>query len=141
MKQLKKAYDNADTMRQRPADLLFALSQLETLRDAGDALARRIDFKRIGASGNDLGAETALTLGGQVLGNGLTYSNPRIKAVIAMSPPVIPGQVPLRRRLSARSIRHAFTSQARKTTEKSARRLPLSAACRLITHPVPPINI
>jgi predicted dienelactone hydrolase len=54
-----------------------------------------LDFNRVGAAGCDLGAETVLALAGQVLANGMIFADHRIRAVVAMSPPVIMGQVPL----------------------------------------------
>ena len=94
-KHLKEAYENPATMRNRPLDMRFALDQLERLKRDGDPLAVRLDFDRIGAAGCDLGAETVLALAGQVLPSGIIFSDHRIRAVIAMSPPVSVGQVPL----------------------------------------------
>ena len=94
-KHLKEAYDNPATMRNRPLDMRFALDQLERLKRDGDPLALRMDLARVGAAGCDLGAETVLALAGQVLSSGMIFSDHRISAVIAMSPPVPMGQVPL----------------------------------------------
>jgi predicted dienelactone hydrolase len=95
MKRLKEAYDNPATMRNRPQDMLFALNQLEKLKRNGGPLAARIDLTRVGAAGCDLGAETALALAGQVLQNGMSFTDRRIRAVVAMSPTVPVGQVPI----------------------------------------------
>jgi predicted dienelactone hydrolase len=94
-KHLKEAYENPATMQNRPLDMLFVLDRLEQLKQEGDPLARRMDFDRIAAAGCDLGAETVLTLAGQVLPNGMTFADRRIRAVIAMSPPVVQGRLPL----------------------------------------------
>ncbi|MGD0654373.1 MAG: hypothetical protein ABSA16_08530 [Thermoguttaceae bacterium] len=94
-KHLKEAYENPATMRNRPLDMRFALDQLDRLKRDGDSLAVRLDFDRIGAAGCDLGAETVLALAGQVLPGEMIFSDHRIRAVIAMSPPVPMGQVPL----------------------------------------------
>ncbi len=94
-KHLKEAYENPATMWNRPQDMRFALDRLEQLKSEGDPLAARLDFTRVGAAGYDLGAETVLALAGQVLSNGMIFADNRIRAVIAMSPPVIMGQVPL----------------------------------------------
>ena len=94
-KYLKEAYDNPATMRNRPLDLRFALDQLERLKRDGDPLSLRMDLTRVGAAGFDLGAETVLALAGQVLPGGIIEADHRISAVIAMSPPVPVGQVPL----------------------------------------------
>jgi dienelactone hydrolase len=95
MKHLKEAYENPSTMRNRPPDVRFALDQLVKLKHDGDSLAARLDFNRVGAAGCDLGAETALALAGQMLPGGTITADNRIRAVIAMSPPVPLGQVPL----------------------------------------------
>ncbi len=86
---------NPATMRNRPLDMRFALDQLERLKRDGDPLALRMDLTRVGAAGFDLGAQTVLALAGQVLPGGIIEADNRIKAVIAMSPPVPVGQVPL----------------------------------------------
>lgn len=94
-KHLKEAYENPATMRNRPLDMRFALDQLEQLKHDSNTLAMRMDLTRVGAAGYDLGAETVLALAGQVLPNGLILADHRICAVVAMSPPVPLGQVPL----------------------------------------------
>jgi predicted dienelactone hydrolase len=94
-KHLKEAFDNPATMRNRPLDLQFALDQIERLKRDGDILALRMDLTRVGAAGFDMGAQTVLALAGQVLPGGIIEADPRISAVIAMSPPVPVGQVPL----------------------------------------------
>ncbi len=95
MKHLKEAYENPATMRNRPLDMRFALDQLQRLKRGHDSLAVRMDLNRVGAAGYDLGAETALALAGQVLQNGMSFVEHRIRAVVAMSPTVPVGQVPI----------------------------------------------
>jgi predicted dienelactone hydrolase len=95
MKHLKEAYENPATMRNRPLDMRFALDQLVRMKSDGDSLALRLDLDRVGAAGYDLGAQTALALAGQVLPGGMTAADHRIRAVVAMSPAVPLGQVPL----------------------------------------------
>ncbi|MGA2062472.1 MAG: hypothetical protein ABSG67_18480, partial [Thermoguttaceae bacterium] len=94
-KHLKEAFDNPATTRNRPLDMRFTLDQIERLKRDGDPLAQRMDLDRVGAAGFDLGAQTVLALAGQVLPGGIIEADDRIKAVIAMSPPVPVGQVPL----------------------------------------------
>jgi predicted dienelactone hydrolase len=94
-KHLKEAYENPTTLRNRPLDLRFALDRMEQLKREGDPLAARFDLDRVGAAGCDLGAETVLGLAGQVLPGGIIISDRRIRAVIAMSPPVPLGRVPM----------------------------------------------
>ena len=94
-KHLKEAYENPATMRNRPLDLRFALDRLEQLKGEGDSLAVRLDFSRVGAAGYDLGAQTALALAGQMLPGELIEADSRVRAVVAMSPPVPLGRVSL----------------------------------------------
>jgi dienelactone hydrolase len=94
-KHLKEAYENPATMRNRPLDMIFALDQLERMKREGNAFAARLDLERIGAAGCDLGAETVLALAGQMLPGGKIIADHRVRAVIAMSPPVPLGQVSL----------------------------------------------
>jgi dienelactone hydrolase len=94
-KHLKEAFENPATMRNRPLDMRFALDQLERLKRDRDPVGMRMDLACVGAAGNDLGAETALALAGQVLPGGMIEADQRISAVIAMSPPVSQSQVPV----------------------------------------------
>lgn len=95
MKLLKEAYENPSTMRNRPLDMKFALDQLVQLKRNRDPLAMRMDLERVGAAGYDLGAETALSLAGQLLPGGMNAVDHRVRAVVAMSPSVPMGQIPL----------------------------------------------
>lgn len=95
MKHLKQAYENPATMRNRPSDMSFVLNQLEQLKRDHDSLGNRLDLDRIGAAGFDLGAETVMVLAGQLLPGGLVAADHRVKAIVAMSPPVPLGQVQL----------------------------------------------
>ena len=95
MKHLKAAYENSATMKNRPRDLSFAIDQLVQLKRDRDALGLRLDLDRIGAAGYDLGAQTAMALAGQLLPGRMVASDQRIRAVVAMSPSVPVGQVPL----------------------------------------------
>ncbi len=95
IKHLKEAYENPATMRNRPLDMRFALDQLQRLKRDRDPLALRLDFARVGAAGYDLGAQTAMALAGQVMPGRMIEADRRIRAVIAMSPSVPLGQVPL----------------------------------------------
>lgn len=95
MKHLKEAYADPATMRNRPLDMIFVLNKLEELKGKRDTLVMRMDLARVGAAGYDLGAQTALALAGQVLPGKMIIADDRIRAVVAMSPPVPLGQVPL----------------------------------------------
>ena len=91
LNEFKGAYEKNWNSRTRAKDLHFALNCLEQLVEANPKFAARIDMNRIGVGGIDLGALAALLLAGQVPpDNGDSLSDPRIKAVLAMSPPVVP---------------------------------------------------
>jgi predicted dienelactone hydrolase len=94
-KQLRKAFDDPGNIRDRPRDMIFAINELERMKRRTDPLGNRLDLERIGASGHDFGAQTALALAGQVLPGEIAIVEPRVKAVVAMSSPVPLGQVPL----------------------------------------------
>lgn len=93
---LRMAFDNPENIRDRPRDVIFAINRLGQMKRNADPLGDRLDLERIGASGHDFGAQTVLALAGQVLPGDIMIVDPRVKAVVAMSPPVPLGQVPLR---------------------------------------------
>jgi len=95
IKNLKEAYEDPKNMRNRPLDMRFVLNNLVRLQRKHDPLAARLDLTRVGAAGFDWGAQTVLALAGQVLPGGFVAVDHRVSAVIAMSPPVSLGQVPL----------------------------------------------
>ena len=94
-KELQRAFYAPENIRNRPMDIIFVLDQLEEMQRDGSPPGDRLDMTRIGAAGHDFGAQTVLGLVGQVLPGGLSFVEPRIKAVVAMSSPVPLGQVPL----------------------------------------------
>ncbi|MBN2577868.1 MAG: hypothetical protein JXB10_02670 [Pirellulales bacterium] len=94
-KHLKEAYDNKNNLYQRSLDLRFALDRLTELQQQGDGWAGQADLSSIGAAGNDWGAEAALALAGEVLPDGWMVEDPRIRAVLALSPTVESGLLPL----------------------------------------------
>ncbi len=83
--------DNLD----RPLDVLFLLDVLKDLEKDRPEWKGRIDLSQIGLVGHSFGAFTVLTLVGgyqdlfQLL-YGRTYTDPRVKAVLALSPPGTP---------------------------------------------------
>jgi predicted dienelactone hydrolase len=95
LKHLKEIYENPATMQNRPLDMSFAIDQLTKLKRDQDPLGMRLDLERIGAGGCDLGAQTAMVLAGQLLPGGMTAADHRVRAVLAMSPSVPIGQVPM----------------------------------------------
>ncbi len=89
LRELEQAYRANWTGRTRASDICCVLDQLERLARRGDPLARRMDFDRIGVGGYDLGSLAALLVAGQLPpDNGVSLHDPRVKAVLAMSPPV-----------------------------------------------------
>jgi predicted dienelactone hydrolase len=78
----------APDWRNRVRDITFVLDSLDTLEQRYPELQGRIDRTRVGAGGHARGATTALLLGGlRLAGSATSYADPRIKAVVAMSPP------------------------------------------------------
>lgn len=89
MGELKEAFRENWNGRERALAIRFAIDRICELSGSGDPLGNIIDSNRIGISGNNLGALGALLTAGQLPpDNGPSLKDPRIKAVIAMSPPV-----------------------------------------------------
>jgi predicted dienelactone hydrolase len=87
MNALKKAANLKNTLL-RLRDVPAVLDQLERWNQSSDSpLAGRMDLKRIGMSGHSFGAVTTQGVSGQrtALG-GAFFTDPRIKAALAMSP-------------------------------------------------------
>jgi pimeloyl-ACP methyl ester carboxylesterase len=93
-KNLKRAYDNKNNLYRRPDDLRFALDRLARLQSQGVSWAGRADLSRVGVAGNDWGAEAAMSLAGEVMPNGRSNLDPRVRAMLALSPTVDPGAMP-----------------------------------------------
>jgi predicted dienelactone hydrolase len=73
--------------RNRVRDLTFILDSLGTLEQRYPELAGKIDHARIGVGGHSYGAYTAMLVGGaRTFPGGTSYADPRVKAIIAMSP-------------------------------------------------------
>jgi predicted dienelactone hydrolase len=92
--QLRQAFYSPANRRNRPLDVRFVLDRLAEHQRHGTPLGRRLDLARVGVAGHDFGAQTALVLAGGVLPEGVSYPDPRVKAVIAMSTP-LPEGLPL----------------------------------------------
>ena len=91
LNEFKKAYEQNWNSRTRAQDLQFVLNCLERLVQSDPQFAARMDLDRIGVGGIDLGALAALLLAGQVPpDDGDSLYDLRIKAVLALSPPVPP---------------------------------------------------
>jgi len=97
LNEFRGAYEQNWNSRTRAKDLHFVLNCLEEIVLSNTQFATRIDMDRIGVGGIDLGALAALLLSGQVPpDNGDSLYDPRIKAVLAMSPPVVPTNINFR---------------------------------------------
>jgi predicted dienelactone hydrolase len=71
----------------RVEDVKAVLDQLARWNEgAGHALAGRLDLRRVGMSGHSFGAVTTQAVSGQQFRGGLSFTDPRITAAIAMSP-------------------------------------------------------
>ena len=74
----------------RVNDVRFALNQLQRMRDtATDALAGKLDLKRVAMAGHSYGGVTTEAMAGQVAtvaGKEIALSDPRIACAIIMSP-------------------------------------------------------
>jgi predicted dienelactone hydrolase len=94
LNEFKGAYEQNWSSRTRAEDLRFVLNCLEQLVQSHPQFAARIDLDKIGVGGIDLGALAALLLAGQVPPDyGKPLYDPRVKAVLAMSPPVQPMRI------------------------------------------------
>ena len=97
LNEFRGAYERNWNSRTRAKDLHFVLNSLEQSVLSNPQFAARIDMDRIGVGGIDLGALAALLLAGQVPPDtGESLYDPRIKAVLAMSPPVVPTNINFR---------------------------------------------
>ena len=71
----------------RVKDVSAVLDQLGRWNgSSGHALAGRLDLHRVGMSGHSFGAVTTQAVSGQQARGGLSFTDPRVQAAIAMSP-------------------------------------------------------
>ncbi|MDR3614522.1 MAG: hypothetical protein P4L53_13250 [Candidatus Obscuribacterales bacterium] len=80
-----------ENLRLRVDDVKFVLNELERLNASAGEWHHRLDLTKIGCSGHSFGAGTTMAIAGQNYGFGgkkLTINDPRVKAVLYMSPPV-----------------------------------------------------
>ncbi len=89
MGELKEAYRHSWTARDRALAIRSAIDFLATTQNADGPLGRDLDLTRVGVAGNDLGALAALLVAGQLPpDNGPSLKDPRVSAILALSPPV-----------------------------------------------------
>ncbi|MDR0522678.1 MAG: hypothetical protein LBH00_12630 [Planctomycetaceae bacterium] len=87
--EFKESYARNWSCRTRAEDIVFVLNRIEQLVQKDKRFAARMDMDRVGVAGIDLGALASLLVAGQVPPDkGKSLHDPRIKAVLAMSPPV-----------------------------------------------------
>jgi predicted dienelactone hydrolase len=91
--QLKSAVADPANALNRAEDVPFAINQMlalsrQTSEAGNDPLRGLVDEKEIGMAGHSFGAWTTLAVVGEKNPAGVTFTDPRIKAAIAMSAPV-----------------------------------------------------
>jgi len=85
---LRKVAANPANVVNRPKDISFAIDQLLEINKKEGPLKDRIDREKIGVAGHSFGGYTAIAVAGQTFPGGITFGDKRVKAVVAMSPPV-----------------------------------------------------
>jgi predicted dienelactone hydrolase len=89
VKELRESYEQNWNCRTRAEDLRFVLDNFSRLLDEGKLGQLRVDINNVGVSGYDIGSLAPLLLSGQMPPDqGSTLRDERVKAVVAMSPPV-----------------------------------------------------
>ena len=97
LNEFRGAFEQNWNGRTRAEDLRFVLNCIEQLVQSHPQFAARMDMERVGVGGIDLGALAALLLAGQVPPDyGYSLYDPRVKAVLALSPPVRPMNISFR---------------------------------------------
>jgi predicted dienelactone hydrolase len=80
----------------RALDVPFVLDQLASLNKDDGRFGGKLDLEHVGMAGHSFGAWTTLAVIGRVFpgkdGKGITATEPRIKAAVAMSPNANPGK-------------------------------------------------
>jgi predicted dienelactone hydrolase len=86
---LRQAIANPQNSIDRAQDIRFTLDQLTRLNREVPPLRNRLDLAHVGMAGHSFGAATTLMVVGERMTKaGGNYLDPRIKAAIAMSPPM-----------------------------------------------------
>ena len=83
---------NMDNLTSRPRDLSLVIDNLPGIAQTIPELADRMDRNQVGVAGHSFGAYTALAVAGAYRATfekmfGLRVDDPRVSAVVAMSPP------------------------------------------------------
>jgi len=86
---LRNAIADPKNSTDRAQDVSFAIDQMIKLNSEKSPFQNRLDLSRIGMAGHSFGAATTLLVSGETMPTaGGKYLDPRIKASIAMSPPM-----------------------------------------------------
>jgi predicted dienelactone hydrolase len=89
---MTRAVANPSNAINRALDVTFVIDRMLELNKAdGGPLAGHIDSQEIGVAGHSFGAWTTMAVLGEAMKTGVTFLDPRIKAGIAMSTPVVGG--------------------------------------------------
>jgi len=89
IKELKDVYHQHWSGRTQAEDLRFVLDRLDDLAASGTSVGQHLDRTRVGVAGYDLGGLAAMLLAGQLPPDqGSSLHDPRVKAIVVMSPPV-----------------------------------------------------
>lgn len=92
---IEESVRNPQSGLARVLDVVFAIDQLDAMATGDPLLKGRLDLKEVGVAGHNLGAWTALGAAGLGVrrgGHEGVMADPRVKAVVAISPPVPPKQ-------------------------------------------------
>jgi len=81
-----KGAANLEQFKNRVDDVPSVLNQLEKWTADGQPLVKRLDLNKVGMSGHSFGAVTTQAVSGQAFPRGRSFTDPRIKAAIVMSP-------------------------------------------------------
>jgi predicted dienelactone hydrolase len=88
---LKRVFEDVQNTVDRANDVIFALNQLAIVNRENPKLAGRLDLTRIGLAGHAFGSLTTLNVAGEPVPTAkgqMSFTDPRVKAVLAMSTPV-----------------------------------------------------
>jgi predicted dienelactone hydrolase len=87
------ATQTAADWRNRVRDVTLVIDSLDSLAQRYPELEGKMDKTKIGVGGHSYGAFTAMLIGGvKTFPGGVSYADPRVKAIVAMSPQG-PGEV------------------------------------------------
>ena len=89
VKELRDMYSQHWSGRTQANDIRFVLNQLDWLVADGNSFGQMLDMAHVGVAGYDLGGLAAMLVAGQQPPDrGTSLHDPRVKAIVVMSPPV-----------------------------------------------------